>query len=63
MISPSASPPSAKSAVRSWLTRVWLDEVFAAVRYVAGMTDRFAFRTAVSRLGWPADRLPKGIVA
>jgi dGTPase len=37
------------------------DPVFAAVRYVAGMTDRYAFRTAVSILGFDPDRLPKGI--
>jgi dGTPase len=35
--------------------------VRAAVTYVAGMTDRFAFETAVELLGWDADRLPKGI--
>lgn len=32
-----------------------------AVTYVAGMTDRYAFETAVSLLGWPKDRLPQGI--
>jgi dGTPase len=37
------------------------DPVFSAVRYVSGMTDRFAFRTAVTRLGWAADQLPRGI--
>ncbi len=37
------------------------DPVRAAVTYVAGMTDRFAFETAVNLLGWPADRLPRGI--
>jgi len=37
------------------------DPTFAAVRYVAGMTDRFAFRTAVRVLGWPLDQLPQGI--
>ena len=37
------------------------DPTFAAVRYVSGMTDRFAFRTAVAVLDWPADRLPRGI--
>jgi dGTPase len=37
------------------------EPVFAAVRYVAGMTDRYAFRTAVSVLGWEPDRLPKGV--
>jgi len=37
------------------------DPTFAAVRYVSGMTDRFAFRTAVAVLDWPVDRLPQGI--
>jgi dGTPase len=34
-----------------------------AVGYVAGMTDRFACVQAVARLGWPADRLPRGFDA
>jgi dGTPase len=29
-----------------------------AVAYVAGMTDRFAFATAVKSLGWDPGRLP-----
>jgi dGTPase len=33
----------------------------AAVSYVAGMTDRFAFRAAVSLTGFDPDRLPQGI--
>lgn len=33
----------------------------AAVAYVAGMTDRFAFRSAVELLGWPLERLPRGV--
>lgn len=33
----------------------------AAVEYVAGMTDRFACRQGVIRLGWSHDRLPQGI--
>jgi len=37
------------------------DPVHAAVAYVAGMTDRFAFDTAVHLLGWPVDDLPEGI--
>ena len=37
------------------------DPVHAAVSYVAGMTDRYAFATAVEELGWDADRLPRGI--
>ena len=36
--------------------------VMASVNYVAGMTDRFAFRTAVSQLGWDPARLPKSII-
>jgi len=37
------------------------DAVHAAVAYVGGMTDRFAFRTAVRELGWDPARLPRGI--
>ena len=35
--------------------------VRAAVTYVAGMTDRYAFDTAVRELDWPRERLPQGI--
>jgi dGTPase len=35
--------------------------VRAAVTYVAGMTDRYAFDMAVRHLGWPPERLPRGI--
>lgn len=41
--------PGSEAAVRS------------AVTYVAGMTDRFAFDTAVRELDWPRQRLPQGI--
>ena len=34
-----------------------------AITYVSGMTDRFAFSTAVRLLGWQLDRLPRGIDA
>lgn len=37
------------------------DPVGAAVSYVAGMTDQYAFDTAVQLLGWDVDRLPRGI--
>jgi dGTPase len=37
------------------------DPVRSAVTYVAGMTDRFAFDTAVRELGWSVDDLPIGI--
>jgi len=36
------------------------DLVRAAVTYVGGMTDRFAFDAALTHLGWDPDRLPKG---
>jgi dGTPase len=35
--------------------------VRAAVTYVAGMTDRYAFDMAVRHLKWPPERLPHGI--
>lgn len=35
--------------------------VRAAVTYVAGMTDRYAFDMAVRHLSWPPERLPRGI--
>ena len=35
--------------------------VHAAVAYVAGMTDRFAFSQAVALLGWDPVKLPVGI--
>jgi dGTPase len=34
------------------------DQVRAAVAYVAGMTDRYAFDRAVAELGWDPARLP-----
>ena len=34
-----------------------------SITYVAGMTDRFAFTTAVELLGWAPERLPRGIDA
>ncbi len=37
------------------------DALRAAVAYVGGMTDRFAFRQAVSLLGWDPAKLPAGI--
>ncbi len=37
------------------------EAVRAAVTYVGGMTDRFAFRTAVADLGWDPGRLPLAV--
>lgn len=35
--------------------------VRSAVTWVAGMTDRYAFRTAIAALGWDPGKLPKGV--
>jgi dGTPase len=37
------------------------DALRAAVTYVGGMTDRFACQQAVALLGWPPERLPRGV--
>ena len=37
------------------------DAVFQSVAYVAGMTDRFACRRALTLLDWPLEQLPRGI--
>jgi dGTPase len=37
------------------------EAVEAAVRYVSGMTDRFALRLAVDQLGWEPEALPRGV--
>jgi dGTPase len=37
------------------------EAIRAAVTYVAGMTDRFAFRQAVALLGWDPAKLPAGV--
>jgi dGTPase len=43
------------------LARGGEEAVRAAVTYVAGMTDRFAFHQAETRLGWDPDKLPAGV--
>src|SRR5215207_2318380 len=37
------------------------ESIRAAVGYVAGMTDRYAFEQAVAELGWDRTRLPQGV--
>ena len=37
------------------------EALFESVSYVAGMTDRYACRRAVTLLDWPIDQLPSGI--
>ena len=38
-----------------------MEATLAAVTWISGMTDRYAFETAVRELGWHRDRLPKAI--
>ena len=37
------------------------EAVHDAVSYVAGMTDRFAFNSAIANLGWDRSTLPQGV--
>ena len=37
------------------------DITAGAVRYVSGMTDRFALNLAVEHLGWAPNKLPRGV--
>lgn len=37
------------------------EAIRAAVTWIGGMTDRYAFDTAVRFLDWPVDKLPQGI--
>jgi len=48
-------------AERGDVIRSSSDALREAVAYVAGMTDRYACRTAVALLDWPEDQLPSGI--
>jgi dGTPase len=58
-----ADRPNAISAVREQggLAAGEPAAVRAAVTYVAGMTDRFAFRQAVAVLGWDPAKLPRPV--
>jgi len=50
---PNVLPDRRRSAVRAGSD----EALHRAVGYVAGMTDRFAVRCAVSQLGWDASKL------
>jgi dGTPase len=56
-----AGHPGDMPADFAQVARVSGDPVRAAVTYVAGMTDRYAFETAIERLGWNPERVPRGI--
>jgi dGTPase len=55
------APVSGSPAVPADVVAGSDEAIRAAVTYVAGMTDRFAFRQAVALLGWDADKLPAGV--
>ena len=57
LVTERATPSSAESDVVAGSE----EALRAAVTYVAGMTDRFAFRQAVALLGWDPAKLPTGV--
>jgi len=58
---PSENPSDRSQSHRHDLIAGSADATVEAVTYVAGMTDRFACATAVSRLGWDRSELPAGV--
>jgi dGTPase len=57
---PSRLPPAA-TGVRADLVPGSLEAAAVAVRYVSGMTDRYALGLGVERLGWRPEDLPRGV--
>ena len=41
--------------------RIYLRPAARAVRYVSGMTDRYALALGVELLGWRPEDLPRGV--
>ena len=56
-----AVPTSRDARLRGGLQAGSAEALHEAVRYVSGMTDRFACRQAMMLLGWGPERLPQGI--
>jgi len=53
--------PSAATGVRADLVPGSLEAAAVAVRYVSGMTDRYALGLGVELLGWRPEDLPRGV--
>lgn len=53
--------PAAATGVRADLVPGSLEAAAVAVRYVSGMTDRYALALGVERLGWRPEDLPRGV--
>jgi dGTPase len=58
---PTRAPSSSHGPVPADVMAGSPEALRAAVTYVAGMTDRFAFRQAVALLGWDPGKLPAGV--
>jgi dGTPase len=57
---PARMPPSA-TGMRADLSPGSLEAAAVAVRYVSGMTDRYALGLGVELLGWRPEALPRGV--
>lgn len=53
--------PDVADGSRAFPTSDSSDSLFESVRYVSGMTDRFAISQAISLLDYPLDQLPRGV--
>jgi len=53
--------PAAATGMRADLSPGSLEAAAVAVRYVSGMTDRFALGLGVELLGWRPEELPRGV--
>jgi dGTPase len=53
--------PAAATGMRADLSPGSLETAAVAVRYVSGMTDRFALGLGVELLGWRPEELPRGV--
>ncbi len=53
--------PAAATGMRAGLAPGSLEAAAVAVRYVSGMTDRYALGLGVELLGWRPDELPRGV--
>jgi dGTPase len=58
---PDGAPGGGRGAAPTDIVAGSEEAVRAAVTYVAGMTDRFAFRLAVAQLGWDPAKVPTGV--
>jgi hypothetical protein len=53
--------PDVADGSRAFPTSGSSDSLFESVRYVSGMTDRFAIAQAIALLDYPLDQLPRGV--